>query len=284
MLIAHDHKPTSLNLIDTLMRREEAYHTKLSEAVVVDPETQEVKSTAGSTSSIHDIVRAKEPGLEKLLTPDWHRRSSLIDHFLADGATLTAFHSATHGEDGDFVNQPYRFKSHARAGKGHIRLWREGALYKPAGVFPVRVEKTVRVNAESSLVDITYQIINQSGRPITTRFGVEFNVNLLAGEAHDRYVFVEGHELADRQLASMGENRHVTHCGLVDEWMGVRVDWRFDDEVTLWRCPIETVSLSEAGFERVYQSTVMLPHWDELTIPIDGEWTTHFTMEVSQLG
>jgi alpha-amylase len=32
-------------------------------------------------------------------------------------------------------------------------------------------------------------------------------------------------------------------------------------KATLWRFPIETISMSEAGFERVYQGSVILPNW-----------------------
>jgi len=33
-----------------------------------------------------------------------------------------------------------------------------------------------------------------------------------------------------------------------------------DEPMTLWRFPIETVSVSEGGFERLYQGSVFLAH------------------------
>ncbi|MBN1478086.1 DUF1926 domain-containing protein [Candidatus Sumerlaeota bacterium] len=278
MLIAHEFKPAQLNLTDTLMRREEAYHIKLAHAVSPGA----TPSDEGSTASIHDLVIAKEPDLERHLCIDWYRRGSLIDHFLSDGAALGDFHRARHGEDGDFVNQPYTAEFRARAGKGHVTLSRDGALYRPDGVLPLRVTKTVRAESLTSTLNVDYILENIGGSEIRTRFGVEFNVNLLAGDAPDRFVWVQDQKLEDRRLVSMGENLSVSQCGLVDEWMGVNVRWDFEDPATLWRCPIETVSLSEAGFERVYQSTVIFPHWDDVVIAPGETWGTHFTVTVEK--
>jgi hypothetical protein len=278
MLIAHDFKPVPVNLTDTLMRREEAYHHRLRDAVVLSGDPKADKEVA----SIHDLVLAKEPGLDRLLCQDWYRRGSLIDHFLAPGATLEEFHMARHGEDGDFVNQPYEVKSHARAGLGLITLSRDGAIYRD-GRHLLRVAKTLRVESLSGAVRVSYVLENPNPHPLRARFGVEFNVNLLAGDEPDRFVHVDGQELADRRLVSMGENRDVRRCGLTDEWMGIDVAWEFERAATLWRCPIETVSLSEAGFERVYQSTVIFPHWDDAVIPAGGEWKTSFTLQISRV-
>jgi alpha-amylase len=46
----------------------------------------------------------------------------------------------------------------------------------------------------------------------------------------------------------------------VDEWQKLQATVDVDRPLTLWRFPIETVSLSEAGFERVYQSSVVFLH------------------------
>ena len=40
---------------------------------------------------------------------------------------------------------------------------------------------------------------------------------------------------------------------------------------TWWQFPIETVSNSEAGFERVYQGTALLVHWP-LDLEPGGIW------------
>jgi len=42
------------------------------------------------------------------------------------------------------------------------------------------------------------------------------------------------------------------------------------DEGDIWMSPVETVSNSESGFERIYQQTSLLHHW-KLEIPAKGE-------------
>jgi alpha-amylase len=48
--------------------------------------------------------------------------------------------------------------------------------------------------------------------------------------------------------------------------LGVEFWLRPDPAAGLWAFPIETVSVSEAGFERVYQGSAVLLHW-----PVAGD-------------
>ena len=102
-----DFKPLSVNLLDTLARRKEGYHSKLKA-----PSNPQDASAA--VASIHDRVMAKEEGLDQLLCYDRHRRVSLVDHFLAPGTTLEAFSRAQHVEQGDFVRGAYRSRLQRR--------------------------------------------------------------------------------------------------------------------------------------------------------------------------
>jgi hypothetical protein len=55
-----------------------------------------------------------------------------------------------------------------------------------------------------------------------------------------------------------------------------------DRPALLWRFPIETVSQSEGGFERVYQSSVVFPNWIIRLEP--GEvWKVVLRQEIRQL-
>ena len=57
---------------------------------------------------------------------------------------------------------------------------------------------------------------------------------------------------------------------LVDEWIGVtaRLAWRPAAELA-W-APVQTVSVSEAGFERIYQGTALLLAWPVALAPGEG--------------
>ncbi|MBI4561746.1 MAG: DUF1926 domain-containing protein, partial [Candidatus Rokubacteria bacterium] len=69
---------------------------------------------------------------------------------------------------------------------------------------------------------------------------------------------------------------------LVDEWLGTEValQWRRPARVA-W-APVETVSLSEAGFERLYQGSAILLAWP-LELPPGGEWEEEITLSVVDL-
>jgi alpha-amylase len=59
----------------------------------------------------------------------------------------------------------------------------------------------------------------------------------------------------------MGKQSDVSQASVVNEWDNFIVQLKFYEACQLWYAPIETVSMSEAGFERVYQASSMLPHW-----------------------
>jgi len=53
----------------------------------------------------------------------------------------------------------------------------------------------------------------------------------------------------------------VEQVELVDELRCFVVPLTLSRPARLWRLPVETVTLSEEGFERVYQSSTVLPSW-----------------------
>ena len=83
----------------------------------------------------------------------------------------------------------------------------------------------------------------------------------MAGDAPDRYYHIPGHHLEDRRLASMGELKDISEVHLIDEWNRMKVVLKTDRKCNLWRFPIETVSLSESGFERIFQGSCLLFYW-----------------------
>jgi alpha-amylase len=60
---------------------------------------------------------------------------------------------------------------------------------------------------------------------------------------------------------------------LVDEWIGVRAELAWSAGAELAWGPIETVSVSEAGFERLYQGLALLLTWPVETQAVEL-WTS----------
>jgi alpha-amylase len=265
-----DYKPIPFNFLDILSRRPEGYHNKLKQPM-------DSGSSGDGIQSIHDMVVSKESGLEKLLNYDWYRRASFIDHFVGD-TTLKEFAAAKYPEVGDFVTGKFGTSVSLHGEKASVQFSREGKVNRK---FPVRLTKTFQLAGGSGKINCEYRIENLSAAPIDVDFGVEFNFGLMAGDAHDRYYMINGVKPSDSRLRSAGSTEHVASVSLSDGWQGLRVEVEVDRPLTLWRFPIETVSLSESGFERLYQSSTVFLH---SKLRIETELILRFRLSLSKLG
>ncbi len=272
-----DFKPKALNLLDTMTRREEAYHKKLYEL-----ENNQSGYDGDSVASIHDIVMTKEEGLDQYLNYDWYRRVSMLDHFLHPQVTLESFNKAQYGEQGDFVNQPYEVKVSKQKDSAKITFLRDGNVWIGWDFLPLQVKKVVTVKAKSDLVDMAYTLKNTSDKSISLWFGVEFATALMAGNAPDRYYKVPGVELDDAKLASKGVIENINEISLYDEWLKVRASFEVSKKADFWRLPIETISMSEAGFERVYQASVIMPNW-KINLEPGEQWKVNIKETITSL-
>ncbi|MFQ5708366.1 MAG: alpha-amylase/4-alpha-glucanotransferase domain-containing protein [bacterium] len=271
-----DFKPRAINLLDTMTRREESYHKKLRQI------NQQAQERPDHVASIHDQVMAKEEGLEDFLFYDWYRRSSLLDHFLREGTTVESFARCNYEEAGDFINSPYEFACEKQNGGVLLRLWRNGHVMSDDSSVPVYLEKRVFVNNLGGDIHISYAIKNSGAEACDFWFGVELDFALLAGDAQDRYFVFPGHRLDDSRLRSTGEVANTNEVVLKDEWLKLKVALRTEKPGDFWRFPIETISQSEGGFERIYQSSVVIPHW-KIKVGAGQIWENDMTLSVEAL-
>jgi len=269
-----DFKPKAMNLMDSMSRREEAYHHKLANI------SQQQQHSGDGIASIHDLVVAKEDGLEKKLFYDWYRRSSLIDHFLDPGATLEQFASARYHEKGNFVNQPYEARMEPARQPRRLTLWRQAHVWIGDQPVPVEVKKTISFEPLKSRLQIDYSVSNLSSQAVDLWFGMEFLFALLAGNTDDRYYTFSGKKPEQPQLGSIGVVENAHHVGLTEGWLNINIDLQISNAATIWRFPIETISQSEAGFERVYQSSIVFPNW-RLHLDQNESWQNKLTLQVS---
>ena len=87
--------------------------------------------------------------------------------------------------------------------------------------------------------------------------GIEVVVNFLAPSAPDRYFESSGQRFPLRWSAAVP----ASQLRLVDEWQKVGVTLVAPDAREFWIAPIETVSESEDGFERIYQGSKIITLW-----------------------
>jgi len=243
MLTELGYFPAGLDVADVLARRFEAYHDH------VRARAAEAESAAAART-IHEAPSAKEAGLDALLAYDGLRRGSLIEGFFDDG--------------GDPLD-PVAPWARARAVVGAERLdcaVRDAAggvvvvlSRAPTPKAPVTLEKCLTIR--DATLDVRYRLRSTSDRRLAGRWGVQWNLALTAGSAPDRYL-----DLATRpSLGSSGREAARSGVALVDEWAGVRLQLEWSPAAELAWGPVETVSVSEGGFERIYQGTALLLVW-----------------------
>jgi alpha-amylase len=251
-----------IDLADVLTRRREGYHAQVKD--------RRAEAAAGEVRTIHAEATAREEGLAALLEYDAFRRASLLDGLFPDGAALDAL-------------QPWhvaRVVVGERPMAHEVREVPDGveavfSLARPDGV-PLRIEKSVRVPRRGAAVEIGYRLGWDGPEPLAARWAVQFNLALTAGEAPGRYYrFPERPSLGSR--GRLGDQRGVT---MVDEWLGCElgVHWPIPAEVG-W-APVETVSLSESGFERIYQGSAVLVSWP-VRLAAGGTWEVRLQLTIS---
>ena len=268
-----DHKPKCFNLLNTMTRRPEAYHEKIRQAGGMTE-----RPGPAQAESIHDLVILKEEGLERHLIYDTYRRSALIDHFLSPGETPEAFRTNGYEERGDFVDQPYTTTHSQDGSAAKIVLERVGWVRNGADRSKIRIRKGIGLRADQTAIDLSYAIRSLEGDALETLFGVEFGFALQAGNTPDRY-YLFPDERARPLLGETGERRGLSGFSLVEEWIGIEVDIQLGKPFNLWYFPIDTVSSSEAGFERTFQSSVVLPHW-KISLRPGDEWNVTGRLEL----
>ena len=270
-----DYKPKAVNLLDTMTRRREAYHEKLLRL-------NDGNNHNSGVTSIHDAVVAKESGLAQRLKYDWYRRTSFVDHFLGPKTRLENMANCEYQEIGDFVTARFAHETESDSSGLKVRMFREGVV-KVGGVNrKILLSKTIKIRPNSSEIDIRYEIKNLSRVPLELWFGVEFNFAMLAGNAPDRYYYFDQDFEGEKILASMGIVDSVRKMGLIDEWMKLDVQMSYNNPTTVWRFPIETISQSEGGFERVYQSSAVFPNW-KINIKEQDLWSVEITQKIIDL-
>lgn len=186
-------------------------------------------------------------------------------------------------EAGDFVDGAYRSRVDSTPRTATVTLSRDGHVWQGQSRVAVTVSKRVSVGAGGTILPIHYQITDTSGQRLDTTFGVEFNFALLSGHSRDAYYYIEGVRPEESSLTSVAATPGVLQLSLIHEWFKMAVHLELSRPALVWRLPVETVSNSASGFERVYQASCVLPLWDVELDP-GASWAVDLTFELEAAG
>lgn len=267
-----DFKTRNFSLINSLQRKEEAYHKVVKEIGLEEAtEDLEAKNEVNKVNSkeaekltdlpnndveedevetIHGIAKVKEKGLDKFLVYDKYPRNSFSVYALAAETTLS-----------DFATQQLNGKALlAQAGKialTELEKAREITVKHTLNLAKINLTETIELEQtfcfQPNSDTLTSKLSLKNG--FAGRLAVELNINLLAGDAHDRY-FRFGNE--QHRLNWQGVVESQTEVSLTDEYFRLAVKLNSNKAVDWWIYPVFSVSQSEEGFERVYQGSSIL--------------------------
>ena len=237
---ALDFRPANVTLINSLMRRPESYHAKIRNLTTAEPQVAQ---------SIHDQVRTKEEGLERWLNYDrWPRHAFRLLLF-GQNKTQQDYAAVHLEEDAALAGGRYGV---ADVAESRVALASEDSTDWPAG-------KKFSFAPTEDGFEIVCDVFVRRSAPgaASINIGLEVVLNFLAPSAPDRFFESDGRRYPLRWSAAIpGEELRI-----VDEWQAVAVSLQASSARQFWIAPIETVSESEDGFERIYQGSQILAVW-----------------------
>ena len=259
-------------LASVLRRRPEAYHETLRRGA--DRAEPAPKGDGGALSSIHDIVRSKEAGLVDRLRYDDHERRSGLVRFLPLDVTAAAYGAGELSDLGTAVSDRAEVVELA---EDRVTTRIPALVALADGERRVEVRKTVTLGGDRlhPALGVAVTVRNESDRPVRCRLGQEWSVMLLGGGGNPSAWY----EVGDVRRAHDGSGTAtgIARIGQGNDWLGVAIESLPTPAADAWWAPIETVSNSEDGFERVYQGSSLLFSW-----PLDLAPGAEMTVAVEQ--
>src|SRR5437899_2791836 len=251
-IAALDFRPAAAPLVHSTLRRPGAYHTRLREAAG--------KPATGAVASIHEQTRVKEPGLERFLRYDrWPRHAFRILIF-DPSRTHPDYEALELHEDAGFAGGSFTVKN---SSPHDAELFRADALpldRKTEGAAPrLLLVKQFSFGPAPQGCEVACEITVKLKEPLEkpVAIGIESVVNLLAPAEPDRFFETP----AGRKNLRFSGSLPASVLRMEDGWQRIRVALQAPAAAEFWIAPIETVSESEEGFERVYQGSQILAVW-----------------------
>jgi 4-alpha-glucanotransferase len=278
-------------LTGVLRRRPEAYHETLREheralaaaaVVPVGPgagagagasATVAGEPESGGAASIHDRVQVKEAGLaDKLIYDDYERRSGLV-RILPAETTPESWGAGGRGDLGDLATGPFRL---VRFDPDATVVARDGAATVDGRLVPITAETTIRVGdgRMEPILEWSVTLRNRGDLPLIARVGIEWAITMLGGGGNpDAWWEIAG---TRTRHDAVGGGADVEQLAQGNGWLATKVATAVSPAADAWYAPIETVSNSEAGFERVYQGSALLVSWPVNLAP-GAPWSATIT-------
>jgi len=205
---------------------------------------------------------------------DRYRRTSLIDHFLPPGLPLSSFSASRFEEMGNFVELPYTATVGQDQSGTTITMRRDGHVRRAGALsaIPVHLSKTLFIPIGKEQLIVRFTLQNHGQTRLHTHFATEWNFHLLGGGGNEQaYYAICGEKPETGCFDTTGEIPEVREFHIGNTWLQQDMRFVLNKEAKLWHFSIETVTGSEAGFERTHQGSCFTLIWP-LTLEAGQAW------------
>lgn len=248
---AFDVRACGATLINSMQRRPEAYHTRLREAKAAGD---------GATVSIHEQFRVKEGNLERYLCYDRFARHAFRLLFFDPARTFGDYEKLQLNELVGPAAGNFEIR-HSSANYANLVYVMTLPEFAPDPGNPPKLEITKHFlfgpAPQGCEVSCDVSLTLSGSLTVPIRFGIESVINLLAPTDADRFF----ETTAGRQNLQYAGAVQGPLLRVEDGWQGIRLTLHAPASEEFWIAPIDTVSESEGGFERVYQGSQILAVW-----------------------
>ena len=248
-------------LTAVMRRRPEAYHETLRQFEAGSGGGAAGGGAAGVAAgaadvpeSIHGVVRVKESGLTARIAYDRYERRSGLIRVLGLEVTADDWALARAVDLGDTADGAFTLVELA---PGRLVTTRDATLADAA----VRVVRTLTLDGDrrTPTLELHVELEHSDGPPLDARIGLEWSTTMLGGGGNPAAWWEVGNERTGHDVA--GSATDLTSIAQGNDHIGVTVTTTTDAPAEAWWAPIETISNSEGGFERVYQGSGLLLSW-----------------------
>ena len=265
-------------LCAVIRRRPESYHQALRDHEAALDRPAPGGGEDAAPASIHERFMVKEPGLANRLHYDPYERRSGLVRFLPLGTDPETWANGTAVDLGDAVDGGYGIDA---IDTDRLVATRDVAVANvggrpdgPAAI--VRVTKTIAVGGSrrSPTLSLTVEVANRSAARVEAILGLEWTMTMLGGGGNPAAWWEVDGERTGHDVA--GTATGVTDLAQGNDHVGISVATSVSAPADAWWAPVETISNSEAGFERVYQGSGLLLSW-----PLSLDGGASMTIDVS---
>jgi alpha-amylase len=265
-----DLRQAEVNLQNVLARRPEAYHLEFMEQM---RHAKDQQGEAGQVRSIHEGLKVKDPSIHTIIH-DRFPRFSLQEHLLDGSTTVDDFAASRYQDMGDFAEGEFQAQRRKKGRRLTVTLYRDGHVRIQGHEGVLRLEKRLVVEAGREGLSVEYTVQNLGPRPVACVLASEWNVNLQDGRNSYAQVLSAGVERLG--LLEKRALKDIQAIRLLSEHLGISLALAVRGTCELWLFPVESVSNSEEGLEKVYQGscvTLLFP----LSLDVKGSQHMEFS-------